>query len=593
MDVLSKSSDVVNAKLRGLWGLWSLGLVCCFTWLPLAVRGAESAEDLLERARLAGESHKDSAIILLLKAAELFALANDFDTQAKTFNEIGNTYLQLGNESKAIEYYIASAETYSERAGNRQMYGRNLINIALVKLNIGDPDQALDYARQGLAIAHEFDDEPAIVFTQRLMGRIYRSQGLHDEAIAQIKQTLRFYREQQDWANLGESFQNIANNFFDKREFEQAVAYSDSSMRYNRKANHRLNLAYSMHSLSFTLIQLNRLEEAKAYSDSSIAAGKALSNPYLVLYGYRVNADIMRMKRDIDGYGNYMALYLAQRDSLDQLQQVHVTRELEAKYQNQVKQAEIELLLLEQQLMASNLRRQKNTQYGISFTLLVVLVFSGVLVNRFRVLNATRRQLEVEKLRNSIARDLHDDLGSTLSSVNILSRMALQNPSADTHTSFERIAHHTHLMMDKLSDIVWSLHPDHDSLEQMLIKMREFANEILEPQGIKWKLRVQADICGLRPSLEQRKAVFLIFKESLNNIAKYSEASEVEISLQKHDGQLALRIADRGKGFVPEKATRGNGLRNMQERAKMAGGILHIISNPGAGAEVLLKMPIT
>lgn len=553
------------------------------------LKGGDSAQ----QARSLSENPMDSLIFSLLQVAEEYALENDFNGQAKTFNEIGNVYLQMRSDSKAIEYFIASAEIYREKADNRQMYGRNLINIALVKLNIGDHTQAMEYAQKGLAIASEFDDEIAMVFTQRLMGRVFRILGQHDEAIAMIRQTLGFFRTQEDWSNMGESFQNIANNYYDKREYERAIFYTDSSMIYNRKAGNQSNLAYSMHSLSFALMQLNRLDEAKTYSDSSIAAGKALSNPYLVLDGYRVNADIMRLKRNIDDYSNYMALYLAQRDSIEQLQQVSVTRELEARYQNKAKQTEIDVLLLEQQLLASNIRRQKNMRNGISFTLVVVVIFSVLLVNRYKVLNETRRQLEVERLRNSIARDLHDDLGSTLSSINIISQMAAQSSQADAGSHFAIIGKHSALMMDKLSEIVWSISPDNDTTEQLIAKIREFASEILEPKLMECKVHIDKRICSQKLSVEKRKTVFMVLKEALNNAAKYSDASRVDIYLKLVNEQFQMKIRDHGKGFDEELAKKGNGLRNMRERARQAGGEVHIKTSTGLGTEVLLVVPIT
>ncbi len=549
--------------------------------------------DWLEHARAFPEHQKDSAILSFINAARLFAQENDFESQASAYNQIGNTYLQMSNPSKAIEYYIASAEIYREKADNRQMYGRNLINIALIKLNIGDQVQAMEYAQKGLNIAQEFNDELAMVFTQRLMGRIYRSKGMNDEAIARIRQVLDYYRAQEDWSNLGESFQNIANSYFDKQEYELAANYTDSSLYYNRKAGNQRNLAYSLHSLSFTYVQLGRLEEAKVFSDSSIAIGRVIADPYLVMDGYRINADIMRLKRDIDGYGNYIASYLAQRDSIDQQQQVYITRDLEAKYQNQVKQAEIDVLLLEQQLLASNIRRQKNMRNGITFTLVIVVVFSIVLVNRFKVLNETRRQLEVEKLRNSIARDLHDDLGSTLSSINIISQMALQNGQHDAGTHFDRIGKHSALMMDKLSEIVWSVNPDNDSTEQLIVKMREFASEILESKSIEWKFHIDRKICNLKLTVEKRKTVYMVLKEAINNAAKYSETNRLDICFNLVNEHLEVKVCDQGKGFDEAVAKKGNGLRNMRERAKQSGGEVTINTGNGVGTEVLLLVPIT
>lgn len=570
-------------------------LLLLIVFSPVLIHSNENwkGADWLDHARAFPEHQKDSSIFSFLNAARLFALENDFESQGSAYNQIGNTYLQMSNSSKAIEYYIASAEVYREKADNRQMYGRNLINIALVKSNVGDHLQAMEYAQKGLAIAEEFDDELAMVFTQRLMGRIYRGQGKYDEAIAQVRQTLIFYRNQEDWSNLGESFQNIANSYFDKQKYELSAIYIDSSMYYSRKAGNQRNLAYSLQSLSFTYVQLGRLEEAMVYSDSSIAIGRVIADPYLVMDGYRINADIMRLKRDIDGYGNYMAFYLAQRDSIDQQQQVYITRDLEAKYQNQVKQAEIDVLLLEQQLLASNIRRQKNMRNGITFTLFIVVAFSVVLVNRFKALNETRRQLEVEKLRNSIARDLHDDLGSTLSSINIISQMALQNGQHDAGTHFDRIGKHSALMMDKLSEIVWSVNPENDTTEQLIVKMREFASEILEPKSIEWKFHIDRKICNLKLTVEKRKIVYMVLKEAINNAAKYSETSRLDIFFNLVNEHLEVKVCDQGKGFDEVVARKGNGLRNMRERARQAGGEVNIITCIGKGTEVLLSVPIT
>lgn len=567
-------------------------VVCAGQNIILAQEG-RSGTELLSHARSLPEEKKDSAIVYLIQASGQFALEKDYAAQASALNEIGNAYLQLANHAKAIEYYIAASETYRLKTDNKQMYGRTLINIALIKLGLGESNSALEYAQSGLSIAKEFDDQLAMVFTQRLIGRIYRSKGLYDEAIAQFRQTLAYYRQQEDWANLGESYQNIANNLYDKKDYTAALIFVDSSMFYNRLAGSKYNLAHSMLSLASIFYRLNRLDEAKSWGDSTIAYGIALSNPFLVMDGYNANANIMLLKKDLEGYSRYMTLYLAQRDSIDRMQQSSIALELEAKYKNQLKQAEIDVLLLEQQLMTSNIRRQKNMRNGISFTLLVVIVFALWLVNRYKVLNETRRQLEVEKLRNSIARDLHDDVGSTLSSINIISQMGLQSNADDANGSLARIQKHSALLMDKLTDIVWSINPDNDSMEQLIARMREFASEILEPKSIELKMQADPKVMGQLLSPEQRKTIFMVFKEAINNAAKYSETPKVEVMIGIKQNYLEVSIRDFGKGFDEAAIIKGNGLRNIRERARIAGGHAEVAGNAGAGAEVLLRIPVT
>jgi len=209
------------------------------------------------------------------------------------------------------------------------------------------------------------------------------------------------------------------------------------------------------------------------------------------------------------------------------------------------------------------------------------------------VLHQTQRQLEAEKLRNAIARDLHDDLGSTLSSIHILSQMALQKEEIQDKGLFFKINSQTAAMMDRLGDIVWSIHPNNDNVEQLLSKMQEFAGEILDPKGITYAFEVAKGAEGIKLDLEKRRNIFLIFKEALNNAAKYAESRHLDIKLELEEGKLNLMIKDDGKGFDMETTKKGNGLFNMQQRAKMMGGDMVINSFPQMGTTIQLQAPIT
>ena len=535
----------------------------------------------------------DSAIYYYTLSAGQFLAEGDFNSQAGIYNTLGNIYLNMRNYPEAVDYFIRSAEIYEQRTENKKALSRPLINIAVIQNALGNTELALEYAQKGLNIARQFKEESVMVFTQRLIGGIYRKMGRFDEAIREIRNTLPYYYQEEDWANLSASYCQIANNLFDKGNLSQALMNVDSAITLAKKAGHRSHLAHALHSSGFILHGLRQLDQAKAHIDSSIMIAREISDPYLILDGYRKNADIEKERNNLDGYARYMSLYIAKRDSIDEVMQRAQVEELEARYQNKDKQGEIDVLLLEQQLLASNIRRQKIMRNLISSILLIVVIFSIALINRFRLLNTTRRQLEVEKLRNSIARDLHDDLGSTLSSINILSQMAFLNQHADTRSVFGKISTHSALMMDKLHDIVWSIHPDNDNMEQLIARMREFSAEILEPKAITARFLIKKEVCSLRPDLEKRKTIYMIFKEAVNNAAKYSNASQVIIQFELSGNSFALRIKDNGNGFHIEDIKKGNGLRNMQDRAKLSGGSVSVSSQPGQGTEVVLDIAIT
>jgi signal transduction histidine kinase/ligand-binding sensor domain-containing protein len=201
------------------------------------------------------------------------------------------------------------------------------------------------------------------------------------------------------------------------------------------------------------------------------------------------------------------------------------------------------------------------------------------------------RYFAEETIRSKVARDLHDDIGSTLSSINIMSQIALQeNENAGTH--LKKIASHSARMMESMSDIVWSINPKNDSLEQVAVKMKEFAAEILEPKNIDYAFNIENNTLTLNLDVEKRKNIFLIFKEAVNNAAKYSEGDKLTVSLMVRNGTLHLSVEDNGKGFeaiVP----RGNGLKNMEDRAHSMNGKMVQRSKPGAGTFIELEVPLT
>lgn len=228
---------------------------------------------------------------------------------------------------------------------------------------------------------------------------------------------------------------------------------------------------------------------------------------------------------------------------------------------------------------------------------ILVAVATGALLFYFHRLRL-QKLLHIEKVRNRLARDLHDDMGSTLSTINILSNMALQQQSLDDARSkqyLHTISQSTHQMMEAMDDIVWSINPVNDSIAKILARMKETAGAVLEPQQIDYRFETDPAVPELHLSMESRREIFLIFKEALNNIVKYAECDLVTVGLSKKGADLVLSVRDNGVGFTfpqPGSSVRGNGLKNMQIRAGNVKGKLSVISQPGNGTTIQLVIPI-
>ncbi len=224
------------------------------------------------------------------------------------------------------------------------------------------------------------------------------------------------------------------------------------------------------------------------------------------------------------------------------------------------------------------------------FTILMILLTLGIL---YAIMKYRQQQKQkVEHLRQKIARDLHDDIGATLSSIRMYSEVARTRPG-DNEPLLDRISENARGMVDSMSDIVWAIKPGNDKFGDLKIRMENFANEMCGPLDIGLKLNYDAKLDDLKLHMEQRKDLYLIFKETMNNAVKYSECTNLHITLKREDNSIRIEISDDGKGFDLEKIKKGNGLDNMRMRVATMKGRLQITSSEAEGTCILFDVPYT
>jgi signal transduction histidine kinase len=222
------------------------------------------------------------------------------------------------------------------------------------------------------------------------------------------------------------------------------------------------------------------------------------------------------------------------------------------------------------------------------FRAIGVLAVLLALVGIYELRLASTRKLA--RLRLRIARDLHDEVGSNLGSIALLSEV-MPKPAggaAEEITEVRRIALQT---INSLRDIVWFLDPASDSMEELLVRMRETAKTMLH--GIVFDFSSTGNVVGVVPSLELRRNVLPVFKEMLHNIVKHARATRVEIAVIISSGTFQLRVVDNGIGLDASASTVGNGLKNLRRRTAELGGTLNIESQIGNGTRISLSAPIT
>ena len=148
----------------------------------------------------------------------------------------------------------------------------------------------------------------------------------------------------------------------------------------------------------------------------------------------------------------------------------------------------------------------------------------------------------------------------------------------------------TILLMERMDDIVWSINPRNDSLENLLMRVRHFATTLFEARGIDYDISIQKNIDAVRLPMDFRQHVYLILKEAINNLVKYAGARRATIRVGFDDRVMELAVIDDGCGFEADSPADGNGVPGMHKRAELMEADLLIRSAPGAGTEVRLKV---
>jgi signal transduction histidine kinase/streptogramin lyase len=220
-----------------------------------------------------------------------------------------------------------------------------------------------------------------------------------------------------------------------------------------------------------------------------------------------------------------------------------------------------------------------------------------------RRLEGLERQRAVERERARIAKDIHDDLGASLTRITMLSQTVRGelDHAPQAAADVDRIYGTARELTRAMDEIVWAVNPQHDTLDSLATYLGRFAQDFLSAAQIRCRLDVPVQLPAWPLTAEVRHNLFLAFKEALNNAVKHAGASEVRVCLNIERTGFALVVEDKGRGFLPvapeanrdtARAAAGNGLFNMRQRLAEIGGRWEIESNPGQGTKVTFFVPV-
>jgi signal transduction histidine kinase/ligand-binding sensor domain-containing protein len=209
-----------------------------------------------------------------------------------------------------------------------------------------------------------------------------------------------------------------------------------------------------------------------------------------------------------------------------------------------------------------------------------------------RRIEQLKNERAIERERARISQDMHDEVGSSLSEIAILSELGRKRPE-EAETRMQEISDRASELIDNVSEIVWAMNPKNDTLDNLVAHLRRYAVKYLSLAQINCKFTAPDVIPAHHLTAEVRRNLFLVVKEALHNVVKHAGASEVCLTLSLNESILMLHIEDNGKGFnSAASAQLGNGLESMKKRMQDIRGAFTIVSTPGEGTRIDVSLRV-
>ena len=350
----------------------------------------------------------------------------------------------------------------------------------------------------------------------------------------------------------------------------------------------------------------DRLQENRQPPPVSLSGLRLINQPAKKLYPQRIGANELRLRHD----ENYLALDFIALNLINPDQNRYAYR-LEG-LDNAWIQAGLERRAIYSNLAPGSYRFRVRAANGdghwnsagasLAFTvmppywqtwwfqLLVALAVAAALYGIYRY--RLNQVLALERIRTDISAGLHDEIGSTLSSISILSGMVPEAPKPEyVATTMGAINQSSRGLMEQMNDIVWSINPRYDSLQSLLQRLGQFAAHVLEAQDIDFIQELPAHLPTGHMAVQVRQNLYLILKEAVNNMAKHSGATEVRLRVGLTGSHLVIGLSDNGRGYDPETVGGGgNGLHNIAQRAEAIKAELRQTATPGRGTHLHLRL---
>ena len=539
----------------------------------------------------------DSAILYSTRALAPARIIGDKSRLALIYINRGESYAETQQYELALQDN-RQAVRFAEESGNKDRQARAAQNMCAMYMNQDNYTEALPWAQKSYELNKEIGNDEMLSVAEMSLGGLLVIKKDYKKANAYLLSATERAKKNERPDVVVESAMSLAESYTRNGRFTEAVQVINNALPFTVEGQLKDRHAALLDALASAYLGLGQYNDAlrAGRSGYQLVMGNDSFQKRQYLNLYEIAAAYNGLHEYKKAFDTSL-LATALKDTLMKTEQGERLLKLQTQFETEEKEKQIVLLQKQQQLNVANEQRQRTFRIAAYIIVALLVLIAVLVINRFRILNRTRRRREMEEVRNNIARDLHDDIGSTLTSINVLSTVALkQSAGADFNGNVSKIRERSAGIMERMNDIVWAINPMNDALDKLLERMQAFLQEMCEQAGMDAQFSVSGNVAASALSLAQRNQLYLVFKECVNNAVKYSKGSRISVSLERKGAMLTMTVKDNGKGFDPASPNSalsgGNGLMNMKSRAKEMNGQVLISSGPGDGTEVKLEIPV-
>lgn len=528
--------------------------------------------------------------------------------------QLGKAYANLGavcqyqeDYRAAIDYYLKSLPIVKS-FGHNQAVAMLYSNLCGLYRNLLQPEKALDYAQQALTLGESENDPYSVGNACINLGNSLKDLNRMEEAIAAYQRVLKIGQEVDDLHMQETALINLGEAYI---ELDLVVQYMDAFLRalpLTDSLGDVSGKAFVYKGIATGLFQQRKFQEADAYIEQGLVYARAHDQKEVMAALYLLLSDIHLVLRHYDVADRY-------RERHDSLNHVLLNgtllkdvQELETRYKVGEQRNELlrKDLLLQQHAAETAQHRFWLIAAIVVCALMLVSLVLAVLFYRQRqqLHQAAVQSLKVEQEairlkatldgqvqeRQRISEELHDDLGGGLTSM-LFSSRALRQAPEEHATLSAKMETTASKLIDKMNEIIWAMSNENDSLADLVAYIRVQADDMLRNADIQFTCQIHAPIPDMQLSQHDRHQIYLVVKEALHNIVKHARASAVTIEFHSFT-PLRISIRDNGRGLsAAPDALMGNGLRNMQKRARELRGALQVFGDNGTVVQLETVLP--